>query len=146
MGAKQHSFDGRSETGVPPVPGGAVRTFLQTVRLFSVLLLALACSACSPRVTDANLREVNPDMTTKEVESILGAPTRVESAPELISHEVKTLPVTRYVYEQNGEKIELLFIGDKLGSGSNVSGSSVSISSGVFKKSTSPAITGTFSK
>ena len=115
MGAKQHSFDGRSETGVPPVPGGAVRTFLQTVRLFSVLLLALACSACSPRVTDANLREVNPDMTTKEVESILGPPKRVEISPELKSKEA--LPVTLYVYEQEGRKVTLRFVGDRLATG-----------------------------
>ena len=121
----------------------------QTVAVLSMSFLCLCMlflGGCQRKITNANLHVIKPDMTTKEVESILGAPTRVESAPELISHEVKTLPVTRYVYEQNGEKIELLFIGDKLGSGSNVSGSSVSISSGVFKKSTSPAITGTFSK
>ena len=56
-------------------------------------------------------------MTTKEVESILGAPDRIHAGPELVSREVKTLPVTRYVYEQDGKKIELVFVGDRLATG-----------------------------
>jgi len=57
-------------------------------------------------------------MTSKEVESILGAPTRVETGPELVSSEPKTLLVTKQFYEQNGKKIELRFVGDRLATGS----------------------------
>jgi hypothetical protein len=84
---------------------------------FAAFVALLALTGCERKISEANLNAVKPDMTTKEVESILGAPTRVESAPELVSQEVKTTPVTRYVYEQNGKKIELLFFGDRLGTG-----------------------------
>ena len=79
------------------------------------ILAVLAAGGCERKITGANLKAVKPDMTTKEVESILGAPDKIESAPELISQEVKTIPVTRYVYMQNGKKVELLFFGDRLG-------------------------------
>ncbi len=84
------------------------------------LLLAISClavSACGKRVTDANLGQVKPDMSTKEVESILGAPNHMEVPPELKSQEVKTLTVTRYIYEQDGKKVTLTFVGDRLATG-----------------------------
>ena len=85
--------------------------------LFFVLAGCLALGACGKRVTDANLGQVRPDMSTKEVESILGAPTRTEAPPELKSQEVKTLTVTRYVYEQEGKTVTLTFVGDRLATG-----------------------------
>ncbi len=83
----------------------------------SSIAYCLCFASCGMRVTDANLDQVKPDMSTKEVESILGAPTRTEAPPELKSHEVKTLPVTRYVYEQNGKMVTLTFVGDRLATG-----------------------------
>ena len=81
--------------------------------VFLCLCTMLFC-ACERKIKEANLRILRPDMTTKEVESVLGAPNRIEIGPELVTKEVKTLPGTRYVYEQNGQKIELLFFGDRL--------------------------------
>lgn len=72
---------------------------------------------CQRQIRDANLSAVKSDMSTKEVESILGPPTRVESPNELKTQELKTMKVTRYVYEQNGKKVELLFVGDHLATG-----------------------------
>ena len=83
----------------------------------AVCLIAAVLAGCEARVTDANLREVKPEMTTKEVESILGPPKRIESPPELKSPEVKTLPVSRYVYEQDGRTVTLTFVGDRLADG-----------------------------
>lgn len=82
-----------------------------------MLLLASCLAACSRHITDDNLKQVKPDMNPKEVESILGPPTRVDSPPELKSQEVKTVPVTRYVYEQDGKTVELTFVGERLASG-----------------------------
>lgn len=128
--------------------------------LFSVALClcVIFLPACGRKITDSNLRVLKPEMTTKEVESILGAPTHVETGPELISKEVKTLPVTHYIYEQNGKKVELLFVGDRLSSslsGTSVNTASTSgttISSGKAAsspkvpmiKNETPAITGSF--
>ena len=89
---------------------------------FSISLLSLVfllgLEGCSSRhISNVNLDQVKPEMNSKEVESILGPPTRTETPPELKSQEVKTLPVTRYVYEQDGKTVELTFIGDRLASG-----------------------------
>jgi len=89
---------------------------LSILLLSAVLILSLG--ACQRKIGEANLNAVKPDMTSKEVESILGAPTHVETAPELVSNEPKTLIVTRQIYEQNGKKIELRFVGDRLATGS----------------------------
>lgn len=90
------------------------------MKMMSALSFALmtgAITACGPRVTDRNLDQVRPDMTTKEVESILGAPSRVESRPELRTRETVTIAVTKYVYKQNGKTVELTFVGDRLADG-----------------------------
>jgi hypothetical protein len=87
---------------------------------FSMLCALAACltlSACQRQIKDTNLAAVKSDMTTKEVESVLGPPSRVETPTELKSQEVVTMKVTRYVYEQNGKKVELLFVGDRLATG-----------------------------
>jgi len=85
--------------------------------LISALLALATCTACQRKIKEANLRVLKPDMTTKEVESILGAPTRIEVGPE-ITRDPQTLLVTRHVYVQNGKKIELRFVGDHLATGS----------------------------
>jgi hypothetical protein len=82
-----------------------------------IAVFILTACACGKRITDANLDQVKPDMSTKEVESILGAPSRTEAPPELKSQEVKTLTVTRYVYEQDGKTVTLTFVGDRLATG-----------------------------
>ena len=84
---------------------------------YAIPVLLISLAACGRNVTDANLAYVKSDMSTKEVESILGPPTRSNAPPELKSEEVKTLAVTRYVYEQNGKSVELLFVGDRLATG-----------------------------
>jgi len=83
----------------------------------SSLMLLLGLAGCARHISNANLDQVKPEMNSKEVESILGPPTRTETPPELKSQEVKTVPVTRYVYEQDGKTVELTFVGDRLASG-----------------------------
>lgn len=78
---------------------------------------SLTMAACQRQIKDSNLAAVKSDMTTKEVESVLGPPSRVETPTELKSQEVVTMKVTRYVYEQSGKKVELLFVGDRLATG-----------------------------
>jgi len=81
-------------------------------------MLLLGFAGCSRNISNANLNQVKPDMNSKEVESILGPPTRTESSPEPKTEEVtKKVTVTHYFYEQNGHTVELTFIGDRLASG-----------------------------
>ncbi len=85
------------------------RALFPTVAAAGILL-----SGCEQRITDANLQAVKPDMSTKEVEAILGPPRRVESPPESEPTVVKSLSITRYIYEQKGHKVQLTFVGDRL--------------------------------
>jgi len=107
--------------------GGIKKTCFLAI---SLCLCMMLFSACERKIKEANLRILRPDMTTKEVESVLGAPNRIENATE-IPREVRMLSVTRHVYEQNGEKVELLFFGDRLAES---------------PQKGHPAITGTFTK
>lgn len=89
--------------------------------LLSTLILSLA--ACGPRVTDRNIGALNSQfdaaeksgrsLSTKEVESILGQPTRQESFP-IEMQTVKELTGVRYYYVENGQTVELHFIDNKL--------------------------------
>jgi len=80
----------------------------------AILLLPLLLAGCGKTVTNANLHEIQPDMSTKEVESILGQPTKVEEKVSLQTRETITLPVTKYVYEQDGRTVTLTFVQDRL--------------------------------
>lgn len=84
---------------------------------FATLVLGL--SACGPRVTDRNIDALNAQidsgrtLSIKEVESILGQPTRQETR-HIEQQTVRELPVVRYAYVENGQEVELHFIDGKL--------------------------------
>jgi hypothetical protein len=85
---------------------------------FLLVLLALALQGCGREVRNANLNEVKPEMSVKEVESILGPPSRTEfSSPAPSQEVVKNVPITHYYYEQNGRTVKLTFVNDRLASG-----------------------------
>jgi len=86
-------------------------------------LAAISGWGCGKRISDANLREVRPDMSTKEVESILGQPSRVQSHDLPLQTQQKTLNATVYTYEQGGKTVDLFFVGDKLVSPGGIQGS-----------------------
>ena len=74
-------------------------------------------------MTNANIDALNreyeaaertgTEVTLKEVESILGQPTRVVAFP-IEKPTVKELPGMRYYYQQGGHTVELHFIDGKL--------------------------------
>jgi len=89
---------------------------MRLTRTVGVLLAALGLAtmpACGKRVTDQNLSQVRIDMSKKEVESILGQPTSSHTTELPLVTQRKTLPATRYVYEQDGRKVVLHFVDDK---------------------------------
>jgi outer membrane protein assembly factor BamE (lipoprotein component of BamABCDE complex) len=80
---------------------------------FLVLLLAatFALGACSAkRLTKANVAEVVEGMSKKQVESILGLPTSIDTTDVVI------LKKTTYVYRQGTESITIVFKEDKVAS------------------------------
>lgn len=80
-----------------------------------VALVALAVAGgCKRKLTDANLGCVKMDMKPKEVESILGQPTRTDTFEMPLQADVKTLQAQRYIYEQDGKQVTLHFVDGKL--------------------------------
>jgi hypothetical protein len=84
------------------------------LRFFIMLMTLAGLTACEPHITNANLREVKAEMTMKEVETVLGQPTTIESITEPTHPEPKNVTVTRYHYQQSGKTVTLTFKGDRL--------------------------------
>jgi hypothetical protein len=97
-----------------------VRSMLATALLF---FLFLGLSACGPRLADRNIDAVNrlyeqaekggKAVSIKEVEAVLGQPSRMEAFP-IEMQTTKDLPGVRYYYKQDGRTIELHFVDNKL--------------------------------
>ena len=87
---------------------------MRMIRFTLAALTILGLTGCEQQITNANLRAVREDMTSKEVESILGQPTKIEQASEVVLKDPKSGPVTHYIYEQDGRKVTLTFVGDRL--------------------------------
>ena len=70
------------------------------------LLLVTSCS--DKRITKANVDEVTEGMSKKQVESILGPPTSIDTKDLLI------MKTTTYVFRQGKDTVTILFQDDKV--------------------------------
>lgn len=88
-----------------------MRSLLRS-RLLILLLSALfALPSChGPRLTKANVDEVSPGMSRKQVESILGPPTSIDSTNLLVMKKVT------YAYKQGNESVTIVFVNDEVAS------------------------------
>lgn len=74
-----------------------------------VTMLAFTLAACnSKRLTKANVDEVLEGMAKKQVESILGPPTTIDSKDFVV------MKKTTYVYDQGKESATIVFKDDKV--------------------------------
>ncbi len=88
-----------------------MKTYRRFQLLSLLLAVAFALASChGKRLTRANVAEVNEGMSRKQVESILGAPTSVDSTNLLISKKVT------YIYQQGAESVTIVFSNDKVAS------------------------------
>jgi len=78
--------------------------------LILVLVGFLAFSGCQKRLSKANVDEVTAGMSRKQVESILGPPTSIDSTDLLITKKVT------YVYQQGSETVTVVFFNDEVSS------------------------------
>ncbi len=85
---------------------------LSSLQFLSLLIAAvLVCTGChGKRLTRANVDEVSKGMSRKQVESILGPPTSVDSTNLLVTKKVT------YVYQQGGESVTIVFFNDGVSS------------------------------
>src|SRR3982750_2594912 len=77
----------------------------------ALLLAAVLClvNSCSDkRITKANVDEITEGMSKKQVESILGPPTSIDSKDFVVT---KT---ATYVYRQGKDTVTIVFKDDKL--------------------------------
>ncbi|HEX4631599.1 MAG TPA: outer membrane protein assembly factor BamE [Chthoniobacterales bacterium] len=73
------------------------------------VLLAFTISACNSKtITKANVDEVTDGMSKKQVESILGPPTTIDTKDFVL------LKKTTYVYAQGKESVTIVFKDDKV--------------------------------
>jgi outer membrane protein assembly factor BamE (lipoprotein component of BamABCDE complex) len=77
-------------------------------RAISILVSALLFSCTGERLTPANVDQVTEGMSKKQVESILGPPTSVETKDFML------LKRTTYVYRQSNGTVTVLFKDDKV--------------------------------
>ncbi|PYJ89127.1 MAG: hypothetical protein DME70_02720 [Verrucomicrobia bacterium] len=96
--------DENIETKRVVVPGRLVSSFVICVL---ALIFALAGCNSSKRLTKANVDEVAEGMSRKQVESILGLPTTVDSKDAQLKR-------TTYVYVQGKESVTIVFKEDKV--------------------------------
>ena len=89
---------------------------------FSILVFAFG--ACGPRITNrnvdvvnrerANLEKAGKGLSPKEVESILGQPSRIKPGKIELLTQKKEIDVVQYFYEQDGQTLVLHFYDNKL--------------------------------
>jgi len=87
-----------------------MRNQLKLWRWLSVFVAALfvLASCHGKRLTKANVDEVSNGMSRKQVESILGPPTSIDSTDLLIMKKVT------YIYQQADESVTIVFINDEV--------------------------------
>ena len=83
-----------------------------SLRIPAVVLIALVCclaTGCNDqRITKANVDEITDGMSKKQVESILGPPTSIDTKDFVVT---KT---TTYIYRQGKDTVTIVFKDDKL--------------------------------
>ena len=89
-----------------------MKKHLKSLRWLGVLVAAVfVLGAChGKRLTKANVDEVSKGMSRKQVESILGPPTSIDSTDLVIMKKVT------YIYQQADESVTIVFINDEVAS------------------------------
>jgi hypothetical protein len=87
------------------------------MRWHEFLLVAVAIlimTGCQREFGNRNLAQVKINMTQKEVESILGNPDKTEKVDLELETQKKTMAITRYFYNHDGETVVLHFQNGRL--------------------------------
>ena len=87
---------------------------MQRCTLILVVAVILTITGCQREFTNRNLEQLKLNMSQKEVESILGDPDRTEKVDVELETEKKTMAITRYYYNHNGETVVLHFQNGRL--------------------------------
>lgn len=86
---------------------------------FLSFIVLCGLNGCGPRVSDRNIDALNAQidagrtLSVKEVESILGQPSRQELR-QVERQVTREVPLLRYFYTEGGQTVELQFLDNKL--------------------------------
>lgn len=83
-------------------------SFVIFTRVVLTLAVAVAVSCSGKRITKANVDQVSEGMSKKQVESILGPPTSLNTQNLVITKK------TTYVYRQGKDTVTIVFKDDKV--------------------------------
>jgi outer membrane protein assembly factor BamE (lipoprotein component of BamABCDE complex) len=89
-------------------PVKIARRFLLLAAVVTTLAFAVTACTSAKQLTKANVAEVVDGMSKKQVESILGLPTTVDTKDFVL------LKKTTYVYAQGKESVTIVFKDDKV--------------------------------
>ena len=82
---------------------------ISALRVVCAALLVLSLADCAgKRITKANVDQVAENMSKKQVESILGPPTEIDTKDFLV------MKKTTYTYRQGAEQVTIVFKDDKV--------------------------------
>jgi hypothetical protein len=87
---------------------------MQWRELLLVVIVILMMTGCQREFGNRNLAQLRTNMTQKEVESILGNPDRTEKVDLELETQKKTMAITRYFYNHDGETVVLHFQNGRL--------------------------------
>jgi hypothetical protein len=87
---------------------------MQWRELLLVLVAMLMMTGCQKEFGNRNLAQLKINMTQKEVESILGNPDRTEKVDLELETQKKTMAITRYFYNHDGQTVVLHFQNGRL--------------------------------
>ena len=88
-----------------------MRKVLRSRSTLLLLTTLIALASChGKRLTRANVDQVSNGMTRKQVESILGPPTSVDSTNLIVTKKVT------YAYQQGDESVTIVFFNDEVSS------------------------------
>jgi len=76
--------------------------------ILAALVFSFVCGCSGKRITKANVDEVTEGMSKKQVESILGPPTSIDTKDFVV------MKKTTYVYRQGKDTVTIVFKDDKL--------------------------------
>ena len=91
-----------------PRPSKTAFLFLRLVPIVAMFAFSVAACNSARRLTKANVDEVLEGMSKKQVESILGLPTTVNTRDFVV------LKKTVYLYDQGKESVSIVFKDDKV--------------------------------
>jgi len=83
-------------------------SFKSVSAILIAVIVCLQASCSDKRIRKANVDEVTEGMSKKQVESILGPPTSIDSKDFVVT---KT---TTYIYKQGKDTVTIVFKDDKL--------------------------------